>query len=280
LQNITLDTLKLDWVTSTERYHDDDYIFRLQRLVADGLPSKWLQFKGNVSFDGHIFQGRYLSHRGHDNLACYRISSWPANCFWHHLAGCHATRLDLALDSRSVPGFYDAFDAHRRTLKGVNSAFSIVQSGKRKGFTFNFGSRKSDVFLRVYDKSEESHLDVPGIVRLEIELKGRTASKVFDMVCEYGTDSELLQSTFVGFIDKKLKGFPLADYFPWFGGFVGTRVDVPLPVALPEERIRKYFSYLVDLSMEYPLVFREELKYFHVCLASQTDITEREETDE
>jgi hypothetical protein len=275
MHTIATDTLKIDWLTATERYQEGDYKFRLQSLVSDGLPSKWLQFKGHVSFDGHIFQGTYLSHRGHDNLACYRLSSYPSNCFWHHIAGCHATRLDLALDSRSVPGFYDAFDAHRKTLKGVNSAFSIVQSGKRKGFTFNFGSRKSDVFLRVYDKSEESKLDIPGIVRFEIELKGRTATKLFNLVCEYGTDSELVQNAFVGYVDKKLKGFPLADYFPWFSGFSGIRIDVPLPVAEPEERIRKYFLYLVDLSKEYPLVFREELKYFHVCLSSQTDIEER-----
>ena len=277
MQNITLDTLKLDWVTSTERYHDEDYIFRFQRLVADGLPSKWLQFKGFTSFDGHIFQGKYLSHRGHDNLACYRVSSYPANAFWHKLAGTHCTRLDLALDSRSIPSFFDAFSSHRETLKGTNSLFSIVKYGSRDGFTFNFGSRKSDLFLRVYDKSVESKLDVPGIVRFEVELKGRTATRVFDLVCEYGTDSEYIQSAFVGFIDKKVKGFPLATYFPWFNGFVGTRVDVPLPVAEPEERIRKYFSYLVDLSMEYPLVFREELKYFHVCLSSQTDIVYRSE---
>jgi hypothetical protein len=280
VHTITTDVLKVDWITATERYSREDYIFRLQRLVSDGLPSKWLQFKGLSSFDGHIFQGQYLSHRGHDNLACYRISSYPANCFWHHVAGCHCTRLDLALDSRSIPGFYDAFDEHRRTIKGVNSSFSIVKSGKRNGFTFNFGSRKSDLFLRVYDKSVESKLEIPGIVRFEVELKGRTATRVFDLICEYGTDSELVQSTFVGFIEKKLKGFPLGTFFPWFLGFTGTRIDIPLPVSQPEERIKRYFGFLLDLSLEYPLAFREELKYFHCCLSAQTDIDERLATDE
>jgi hypothetical protein len=208
------------------------------------------------------------------------LSSYPANNFWYNIAGCHATRVDLAIDSRSVPGFYDAFDEHRKTLNGVNSVFSVVRAGKRDGFTFNFGSRKSDLFLRVYDKSIESKLDVPGIVRFEIELKGRTATRVFELICENGTDSECVQSAFVGFVDKKIKGFPLATFFPWFNGFVGTRVVVPLPVAEPEERIKKYFSYLVDLSREYPLIFREELKYFHVCLSSQTDIEERISSDE
>lgn len=89
------------------------------------------------------------------------------------------TRLDLALDVRDVKidivGLLDC--EHDGS---INNDPVLIMKGKkaRGGATLYAGSWKSEKFLRIYDKAKERGLDGVLWTRIEIQLSGRTATKV------------------------------------------------------------------------------------------------------
>lgn len=110
----------------------------------------------------------------------------------------HITRLDLAVDD--IGSRYFTTDdlvslyfekkivSKFRTLKNVEES---ELSGKKTGHTLYFGSRKSEVFLRVYDKQLEQNKknkgsDIPPLcapwVRWELECKGKKADSVASLI--------------------------------------------------------------------------------------------------
>lgn len=89
------------------------------------------------------------------------------------------TRLDLALDVRDVKidivGLLDCEHSG-----SVNNDPVLITKGKnaRGGATLYAGSWTSDKFMRIYDKAKERGLEGVLWTRIEIQLAGRTATKV------------------------------------------------------------------------------------------------------
>lgn len=88
----------------------------------------------------------------------------------------------------------DSRCASRRTIRGKRPDRSmVVKNGKVQ--TFYLGSRTSDLFVRCYDKFEESkEEEYRGCVRLEIEYKGKRAQALWACLAAYQlTNMSLLQ---------------------------------------------------------------------------------------
>lgn len=100
------------------------------------------------------------------------------------------TRLDLALDIRDVKidivGLLDC--EHDGS---INNDPVLIQKGKkaRGGATLYAGSWKSDKFMRIYDKAKERKLEGCLWTRIEIQLAGRTATKIAGQL-SYMTENE------------------------------------------------------------------------------------------
>lgn len=100
------------------------------------------------------------------------------------------TRLDLALDDYS--GEYYSTESILECLNNnmIISKFKNYESiikrkisdSELKGHTIYFGSRVSDIFLRVYDKRLERDSELDFWNRWELELKGDKANDVIDII--------------------------------------------------------------------------------------------------
>lgn len=108
------------------------------------------------------------------------------------------TRIDLAVDDIGC-NYFDTDDIvylyfEQQIVSKFRNMKNVVESeisGQKTGHTLYFGSRKSDIFLRIYDKRLEQNkklngsglplIDYPWI-RWELELKGERATSVADML--------------------------------------------------------------------------------------------------
>lgn len=105
------------------------------------------------------------------------------------------TRLDLALDVRNVKidivGLLDC-----EHTGSINNDPVLIQKGPkaRGGATLYAGSWTSDKFMRIYDKAKERGLSDVLWTRIEVELGGRTATKIAKIMSEM-TESECGQMT-------------------------------------------------------------------------------------
>lgn len=99
------------------------------------------------------------------------------------------TRLDLALDVKDVK--IDIVGLLECEHSGsVNNDPVLIQKGKhaRGGATLYAGSWSSDKFMRIYDKAKERKLDDVLWTRIEIQLAGRTATKIAGQMSQMSTE--------------------------------------------------------------------------------------------
>lgn len=109
----------------------------------------------------------------------------------------HVTRLDIAIDDIGSIYFStdDVYKLYSNTqvvskFRNMRNVVESEVSGRRTGHTIYFGSRTSDIFLRVYDKQLERNkkLAASGVcvdnpwVRWELELKNDRAISVSKML--------------------------------------------------------------------------------------------------
>jgi hypothetical protein len=160
-----------------------------------------------------------------------------------------ASRVDVAFDN--VPftprQCYDAClvrnirtRAHWKSHKWVESA---------DGNTFNFGSRKSGRFVRVYDRR--------GPTRFEVEFKGEWAERMGRLLLE--GDQRLLATQSLGyvrdyidFVDSRggASNISRAPLLNWWAGFVGAAERIRIQREDKNEanlvmRMRDYFERLL-----------------------------------
>jgi hypothetical protein len=115
----------------------------------------------------------------------------------------HVTRLDLQITAllaqprklvRELMG--ESFDA----TDSPNLAF--VSKTKALGETCYVGSRKSDLFGRLYDKGCQARLCDEGLIwRWEVEYKRRMASRVWDAMCMVDLSREFVAANVTGFFN-------------------------------------------------------------------------------
>lgn len=89
------------------------------------------------------------------------------------------TRLDLAIDLKDVKIDIPSLAECEHT-GSINSDPVLITKGRkaRGGATLYAGSWKSDKFMRIYDKAKERKLDDCLWTRIEVQLAGRTATKI------------------------------------------------------------------------------------------------------
>lgn len=120
------------------------------------------------------------------------------------------TRIDLALDVKDR-GLFDLIKMATSTgnLKTRWKSWRTVEerttvTNELLGRTIYFGSRKSEVMLRVYDKALEQGLQEDW-TRLELEIKGDSAQNCFEKLRNYPISElmPLILNNYIDFIDKK-----------------------------------------------------------------------------
>lgn len=155
--------------------------------------------------------------------------TWEKFCAMaYYTYGCKCTRLDIyrddragvldidaiigLLDQRAYIGHSDEIDPHTRRR---NRAPWAGQYAGRKEHAVCIGSRKTERYMRVYDKRLEEHqkewgpdraekLNVYGHhIRVELEMKDKVANKVLEKIADGGLTPALISGLLRGFIDLK-----------------------------------------------------------------------------
>jgi len=116
------------------------------------------------------FTGRSLAALNDGGIAAVKMLSWALD------QNAKPTRLDLAIDVLDTEIDIESLAAAPRVKNAPGSArkWSVVR-GHDKGCTVYVGSRKSDKFLRIYDKAAEQGIEGRSWTRFELELKGDAA---------------------------------------------------------------------------------------------------------
>lgn len=128
----------------------------------------------------------------------------------------HITRLDLAVDDIGCRYFSTddlvSLYSETRIVSKFRNLKNVVESelsGNKTGHTLYFGSRKSDMFLRVYDKQLEQNKknvgsDIPVIihpwVRWEMECKNKRANSVADLILSGHDLGEIIMGVLSNYI--------------------------------------------------------------------------------
>lgn len=139
-------------------------------------------------------------------------------------AGGNITRLDLAKDLQgvaiSLDKIYQALEhgEHSGTARKFAQIHSI-----NGGNTVYVGSRKSEKFIRVYDKMAESHLQGGTWYRFELETKGMVARALAALLIE--------QETWASAFDTLARHMVDLQHIPDFQAFFTKGV---VPVGIPK----------------------------------------------
>jgi len=158
--------------------------------------------------------GTHLSLSGDTLDNVRRDSVWSDDQMMDVLVGKlsgRVSRVDMAITmtatSESPKTLNDAIDNGTATVKTKTRAMISGKSGKVTGNTLYLGSRKSDRFLRFYDKNAEQKIksDIARM-RLELEVKGIMAHMAGKAMLQHGVDKVI-----IGHFDDFLK-WDSADY--------------------------------------------------------------------
>jgi hypothetical protein len=165
------------------------------------------------------------------------------------------TRVDVAVDDgMKLTNMSDLFKAQReRNYKGVRSHRRVSSGGlnERDGVTCYFGSKMSDLQLRIYDKAVESKGKVD-VIRWELQLRRHKAKEMCRLWLdipgnEEGEVAKALSGAVAGAVDfidrsKNHKDLTRCQRLPWWEkirAYFGEayRLKPPAPVALMEKKI-------------------------------------------
>lgn len=142
----------------------------IERCYHVWEPHKWMQYKGRKSLCG-VFHGQAQQKAGMHYIV--QVSGQAAQIFYDWfmnrdqtiIQAFYCTRIDLQRTQTQTDKEYRLY-AYKRML----GSKSLIQSDT--GITLYIGSRTSDTYWRIYDKTET-------LLRLELELKGKQAKKAF-----------------------------------------------------------------------------------------------------
>lgn len=156
------------------------------------------------------------------------------------------TRIDMAMDDKT--GTLIPFDKIKESIRKGNvvsrwktSTEHIkrkLQDGEIIGHTINVGSRKSKMFLRIYDKAMEQGLDIPWY-RMEMEIRDDRAQTLQDILLfenQIGRVYSGIISNYIRFLeptnDSNRSRWPTA---PWWDNLIQAIDKISL-TRRPEER--------------------------------------------
>jgi phage replication initiation protein len=197
--------------------------------------------------------GRYLDNVDMTALAAYLL-------IVRESYGLRCSRVDVALDDHEKRFPLELVEKARcdRHYFNVRST-SVVNSDdiytNTQGQTVYFGSRQSDAFMRVYDKTAESKGARVGN-RWEAEFKGKKADLLFSQWLSAMEDDErragkLLVNVVLGTVDfrdksKGDKNRKRCPVLPWFAEMCDVLSSAPvrLRVAKPKQSLQRTVDYL------------------------------------
>jgi len=148
------------------------------------------------------------------------------------------TRLDLALDVKEVKiDIVALLDCEHSG--SINNDPVLFQKGKkaRGGATLYCGSWTSDKFMRIYDKAKERKLKDVLWTRIEIQLAGRTATKVAKQM------SSMTESECGMFTQRLIKGM----YNPENEVFQAALDGVPERVSSTKNEEHNTYEWLMNV---------------------------------
>lgn len=157
-----------------------------------------IQVKGSaISYFLFTFAQKYIDEDGSIDVLDFKYDTFFPTLLDMILELGHFTRIDLAIDDMGMY-YYSIQDvlslieneccvSKFRDYQYIKKA--SISSNDIKGSTIYFGSRQSDIMLRIYDKGKEKGIDFPWI-RWELELKGDKANV---------TAKQLLEDSGIGF---------------------------------------------------------------------------------
>jgi DNA relaxase NicK len=157
---------------------------------------------------------------------------------WFSDEGFNFTRLDLALDVHDlkidIVGLLDC-----EHTGSINNDPILFQKGPnaRGGATLYAGSWKSDKFMRIYDKAKERGLPDLIWTRMEVQLAGRTATKIAKAMSTM-TESECGQMT-----QRVIKGL----YNPENAAFQSALDGTPQRVSSTKNESHNTYEWLMNV---------------------------------
>jgi len=245
-----IDTAGVDYLTVTAKHNTVE--FATIGAVFDGLkygdgtagidekPARALGYKGSkvgTMFHGVNADGAMLRISGPLADVAARMLTW--------LPGIHhVTRIDYQITWRyghdmdewftELP---DAVRAQKEEQKETTAAQIRHIRSFGKGDTVSFGSRSSEVFVRVYDKSREQMTDPSeGLVRYEVELKGERARQSIERLIRSKDYESAVVDTLSYWLERR--GVP----FPW-----GYETSYPWPeIPRPETDVERKLRWLAS----------------------------------
>lgn len=195
----------IDWLSGTFKGGLTD--LEVRKATSFGFPLKtWSQSQPRFGYSmafthpfGHYvmsnfsraemgvhlaFGGRALRSLSEGGIEAVSLLDWMLK------EGGKVTRLDLAIDVFDTPIDPIALAQSERVKEAPGSArkWSFVK-GDDGGCTAYIGSRKSERFLRIYDKAAEQKLEGKNWTRFELELKS-DAARAAALQMGYLTDKE------------------------------------------------------------------------------------------
>lgn len=135
---------------------------------------------------GSLGMGHNITLKG---TACHKYQQWLPQIAEHVFSiGGHFTRCDLAIDEYQCLLDLEAIKQSIKSglvLANFKSVKEFNQYERKTGMVTGrgayFGSRKSEVYIRIYDKALEQGVDQHWL-RVELELKGSKADAAMKMV--------------------------------------------------------------------------------------------------
>lgn len=189
--SVTVLDAGIDYLTAT--FLSPDLMPKATLRVVQVLRSE--QAKGNQikpwgmsGFTGYKCGGLQSGMR--DDGLIVRLSGDTAQDHWRKFArlASNVSRIDVQTTVRNERGPSRTIQKHYREMRAKYRLFKRWPEPKlivspRGAQTLYSGQRSSSVFLRIYDKGEESKMDhLQGAVRYECEFKGEKATCVAESI--------------------------------------------------------------------------------------------------
>lgn len=208
-------SFSVDWIRATTKHHGMLYL--IEKFSYGFDHTDWISTHGVNSYDqalknphGHMIMwssyrddmGKNILFDGRSCSELMAIGKDPIDIVkWLSEEEFKFTRLDLAIDIRdSKIKILELFECE--FTGSVNNMPELYLKGKKAkgGATMYLGGRQSEKYLRIYDKAKEQGLKNVDWVRVEVELKGDTATRIARMMREmsYEEISDMTQAIIKG----------------------------------------------------------------------------------
>jgi hypothetical protein len=225
----------VDWVTLTSTDEGDKRLFNdsYGRVAAAdallGFETKSAVISG---FSGKKARHAFLGQR--EERAMLQVSGYNAQRqVVLRKTTQHCTRLDIQVTVQIAPGavnrFLDAAERVARAAPAVRGHKPNIKAvrGERGNETVFIGKRVSEVFMRMYDKYEESKDEYyRDCVRFEVEIKGKAARALWNQIALMNWGVGYLLSVLRHFFERR------GIAFDWF--------DMPVESVAPPEHQRSH----------------------------------------